>query len=393
MRVSSISFIRIYTIHLPLNLLTLFMNLRKILILSLLFFSGNTFSQDIVAFTNLLQVCENDTVVFRDNSTLDGGATAVEYAWDFDGDFIFDSISVLDTMTHLYDRDDLQQNYASQHAFDVTLRIVTSLNDTLYSSPKEIKINYLPVRLTSGNPAFDSIACKLDEVFFFNNFYVAEGFILNTYWYFNDLDETYTQNYFSRTFQTAEEFNVKTTAFTDKGCSTSEYANLYIKEIPNGEMTYSGDLTFYSDKSLQLIVDGAFTSVLWNNDKTTPTINVYDSGIYTVTLTNDENCSVDLSSEEVTVLYEQPIDAMNLLTLNDDGKNDTWKIFEIEAYGTCEVTVFNRNGVVVFEDMDYQNTWDGKDESGNKLAEGAYFYVIRAQELADVKKGTINLVY
>ena len=61
-------------------------------------------------------------------------------------------------------------------------------------------------------------------------------------------------------------------------------------------------------------------------------------------------------------MQEQHIDAMNLLTLNDDGKNDVWKIYEIEAYGKVSVTIFNRNGVLVYENPDYQNTWDGKDE-------------------------------
>lgn len=349
-------------------------------------------AQNTVAYTNLLEICENDTLVFRNNSTLQGGATILEYAWDFDGDMSYDLITTQDTAYHIYTSTFLS-TAGGQRIFNTSLRVVTSLNDTLYSISKPISVNYLPVLLTTSNPSFDSSVCKLDTVFFFNNFYVAQGTVNNTYWYFNDEDETYTANYFSRSFDEAAVYNVKTTAYTDKGCQTTVYKNLYVKEIPNGEISYSGETLFYNDKSVDLTVTGEFDTIVWSNNKMSPTITVNTSGTYVATLTNNEGCKVDLTSEEIIVMQEQPIDAMNLLTLNDDGKNDVWKIYEIEAYGKINVSIFNRNGVLVYENPDYQNTWDGKDESGNKLAEGAYFYVIRADELPKEKKGTINLLY
>lgn len=362
------------------------------LLIFTLFASIYSIAQNTVAYTNLLEICENDTLVFRNNSTLQGGATIVQYAWDFNGDMSYDLLTSQDTAYHIYTSAFLG-TVSGQRTFATSLRLITSLDDTLYSAPKNITVNYLPVLFTAGNPSFDSSVCRYDDVFFFNNFYVAQGSINNTYWYFNDQDETYTQNYFNRTFDTAAVYNVKTIAYTDKGCKKTVYKNLYVKEIPNGEISYSGATTFYNDKSVDLTVTGEFDTIVWNNELTTPTITVNTSGIYVATLTNLEGCKVDVSSDEIIVMEEQPLDAMNLLTLNDDGKNDVWKIYEIEAYGTIEVTIFNRNGILVYENKNYQNTWNGKDASGNKLAEGAYFYMIKASELSDVKKGTINLVY
>ena len=351
----------------------------------LLFTDNITFSQNTIAFTNPLEVCESDTVIFRDNSTING-ATAIQYAWDFNGDGFYDKYSVVDTAINVYGN-------TLNRIFNVKLRVITNLNDTLYSLPKAIKVNYLPILLISGNPPFTSTACKLDSVFFFNNFYVTDGSINNTYWYFNNFDETYTQNYFSRTFTTPGVYNVKTTAFSNKGCKSTVHATLTINEIPSGVMTHNGPLQFYNDKSVDLTVSGFFDAVKWNTNATTPTITVNTAGIYSAELKNVYGCKTTLVSDSVIVMKELPISVMNLLTLNDDGKNDVWKIYDIDAYGVYEVSIFDRDGTIVFESKNYNNAWNGRTSSGAKVAEGAYFYSIKASELEGVKKGVINILH
>lgn len=343
------------------------------------------FSQSTIAFTNPLEVCENDTVVFRDNSTI-VGATAIEYGWDFNGDGVYDKKSSEDTTFTVYGN-------TLNRIFNVKLRVVTSLNDTLYSLPKAININYLPVLMNSGNPPFTPSACKSDTVNFFNNFFIASGSINNTYWYFNNQDETYTQNYFSRAFDSVGVYSVKTTAFSNKGCKTTVNSTITINELPSGEMFYSGPLEFYNDKSVDLTVSGFFDAIKWNTNATTPKITVNTTGIYSAELRNYYGCKLILTSDSVKVLKELPISVMNLLTLNDDGKNDVWKIYDIDSYGTCEVSIIDRDGNIVFESKNYTNTWNGKTISGTKLAEGAYFYTIKASELEEVKKGIINILH
>ena len=364
------------------------MSIKYLYYISLIFFSLLLFSNKVngqIAFTNPLEVCENDTVVFKDNSTI-VGATAVEYGWDFNGDGIYDKISTLDTTFNVYGN-------SLNRIFNVKLRVVTSVNDTLYSLPKSIKINYLPVLLNSGNPSFTPNACKLDTVNFFNNFYIADGSINNTYWYFNNQDETYTQSYFSRAFDSVGVYTVKITAFSNKGCKTTVSSNLTINELPLGKIVYGGPIEFYNDKSIDLTVSGFFDAINWNTNATTPTINVNSSGVYSAELVNAYGCKTTLISDSIIVKKELPINAMNLLTLNDDGKNDVWKIYDIEAYGTCEVAIFDRDGNIVFENKHYSNTWNGRNSSGEKLAEGTYFYSIKASELEGVKEGIINILH
>ncbi|WP_460640217.1 gliding motility-associated C-terminal domain-containing protein [Larkinella harenae] len=68
---------------------------------------------------------------------------------------------------------------------------------------------------------------------------------------------------------------------------------------------------------------------------------------------------------------------------NGDGKND---LFEIRNLGglRAEVTIYDRNGTVVFESSDYQNDWNGRDRNKD-LPAGTYFYSIR---LSDGQKFT-----
>ncbi|AEV33162.1 hypothetical protein Oweho_2188 [Owenweeksia hongkongensis DSM 17368] len=81
----------------------------------------------------------------------------------------------------------------------------------------------------------------------------------------------------------------------------------------------------------------------------------------------------------------------NVFTPNGDGMND---IFYIQSdYSNVSISIYNRWGKMVFEDIDAPQTdydeggkgWDGKDiNSGNQLADGTYYYVI---ELSDEASG------
>ena len=349
-------------------------------------------AQKKASFTSPVQVCENAEIIFRSNSVV-SGATITEYAWDFDGDDVFDATSMIDTIVYVYYADTLSKKYGGQHDFSVQLRIVTSKSDTLYSPKRLVKINYIPILTNSNTSYYDTVACKLDTLKFFNNYFVSEGTIENTYWYFNNQDETYTQTFFKRAFTKAGKYTVKTLAITDKNCRNSSEGVVRIKEIPSGTLTYGGDTTFYNDKNINLTATGNFSSLVWSTGETTPTINLNQSGYYTASIKNDEGCVIKLTSSKINVLIEKKIQATNLMTLNDDDKNDAWKILEIEAYGVCEVHVFDRNGSEVFTSKDYKNDWKGKDASGDKIPVGTYYYTIKASELKDIIKGTINILH
>lgn len=61
----------------------------------------------------------------------------------------------------------------------------------------------------------------------------------------------------------------------------------------------------------------------------------------------------------------------NVITPNGDGKNDQFRIPQINNYPGSELMIFNRWGNMVYRSASYHNEWDGKG-----LSEGTYYYAL-----------------
>ena len=68
-----------------------------------------------------------------------------------------------------------------------------------------------------------------------------------------------------------------------------------------------------------------------------------------------------------------------LITPNNDGLNDYFILNGLEFLGTTVITVFDRRGVLVFENKDYDNMWDGVDYNGNPLPDDTYFFILEPE--------------
>lgn len=68
---------------------------------------------------------------------------------------------------------------------------------------------------------------------------------------------------------------------------------------------------------------------------------------------------------------------------NNDGDNDLLVIKGLKVFTKAEITIFNRNGQIVYESgQGYSNNWDGTNKGvnpslGTTLPEGIYFYVFK----------------
>lgn len=112
---------------------------------------------------------------------------------------------------------------------------------------------------------------------------------------------------------------------------------------------------------------------------------------YTVTATGPEGCP-STASVTITVLDDyKTINARNILTPNNDGKNDTWIVENIDVYPNNEVTVYDRGGRVVYSKKSYDNSWDGTYQ-GTPLTQGTYYYVIDFGDGLGKFKGYVTLL-
>ncbi|OMP80175.1 gliding motility-associated C-terminal domain-containing protein [[Flexibacter] sp. ATCC 35208] len=130
------------------------------------------------------------------------------------------------------------------------------------------------------------------------------------------------------------------------------------------------------------IVDGQQTATLQ--------IKPVENTVYTVTVTDNNGC-INEGAVTITVVNEFKIDAINLLTPNGDGKNDKWIINDLSRYPNNDLTIYDRTGRVVYHQKNYSNEWNGT-YNGSPLAEGTYYYILKAAGYNTPAKGFITII-
>lgn len=63
-----------------------------------------------------------------------------------------------------------------------------------------------------------------------------------------------------------------------------------------------------------------------------------------------------------------------------DGRNDYFVIREKEKLGKIEILIFDRRGVQVYQNLNYDNRWNGIDFDGNPLPDDTYFYLLKTEK-------------
>ena len=139
-------------------------------------------------------------------------------------------------------------------------------------------------------------------------------------------------------------------------------------------------------------VDGSFvpeTAIYsWHNAAgvevgTTQSITVTEIGAYTVTITVD-GCSTQSAPFDVTSVF---CVIQKGISVNNDGLNDT---FDLSGFDVKKLTIFNRLGMKVYSRNNYVNEWGGKDDDGDELPDGTYYFMIDRNS-GDTKTGWIYI--
>lgn len=85
-----------------------------------------------------------------------------------------------------------------------------------------------------------------------------------------------------------------------------------------------------------------------------------------------------------------PLGSSNYISPNGDGKNDFWKIDNVEIYKEFELKIFDQFGQVIYNlPNNYNNEFDGK-YNGNPLPTGNYYYIFKNDKKE--YKGNITIV-
>lgn len=180
-------------------------------------------------------------------------------------------------------------------------------------------------------------------------------------------------------------------AYNDTTCADGDTATIVFLNPPY--VGIGSDTMCIGDPFvIEVAQFGNSFSLLWNTGATTPLITISEGGDYSVTATNF--CGSYTASATITEIlcdFELP----NVFSPNNDGSNDNFTLLFADGMEEFNLAILNRwgNVVRVFTDPNFE--WDGKDESGNDMLEGVYFYkaigtLFGGRELT--KQGFIHLV-
>ena len=128
----------------------------------------------------------------------------------------------------------------------------------------------------------------------------------------------------------------------------------------------------------------------WSNGSTENSINLSLSpGNYSVVIMDNNACTEDTSFVIATISADC---IPNVFTPNGDNINDAWNLENTFLYSDSEIKVYGRYGRLLFQSVGYTTPWDGKNENGNDVTEGVYFYHIKIGHDFDAIKGSVTII-
>ena len=159
------------------------------------------------------------------------------------------------------------------------------------------------------------------------------------------------------------------------------------------------EITVYKggDIRLEPVLTGFPVSFLWQpttfltatDQAESRAVSVDNDIQYTLTVTNEAGCQ-GFASTQVHVY--QRIWIPDAFTPNNDGVNDTWNLYGIEAYPEAHLTIYNRWGeAVYFTSEGYTHPFDGT-YNGQPLPIDAYPYVLAPASGHPLIRGQLLLV-
>lgn len=128
-----------------------------------------------------------------------------------------------------------------------------------------------------------------------------------------------------------------------------------------------------------------------------PTHSYSQSGNYSITLVvrSIQGCTDSITKSYIVEIPLNFVELPNIFSPNADGIHDIFSpvLYDMQS---IECSIFDRNGVLIYEWKDVNGYWDGKIRNTNKMASpGTYFYILKGVTKTGkqiLHKGMVQLV-
>ncbi|MDH5605176.1 MAG: gliding motility-associated C-terminal domain-containing protein, partial [Cyclobacteriaceae bacterium] len=184
-------------------------------------------------------------------------------------------------------------------------------------------------------------------------------------------------------------------------CGTSAAAGLFITVEPAVKARVVFDSVVFEGKEtvFSLETTSSLDSITWTfmHDQKQYGLSVttiFESvGVYHVSadIVSTGGCRLFLE-EFVTVKLFEPLRIHNVVTPNNDGKNDVLYIENITYFPGNRVVILDRWGIKIREFTDYQNDWIMDTERGDTIPPGNYICIVKMAD-GEVFSRTVTVIY
>jgi gliding motility-associated-like protein len=115
-------------------------------------------------------------------------------------------------------------------------------------------------------------------------------------------------------------------------------------------------------------------------------------GKYNAVVTDKNNCAESIVVDVDYTFSFGCVVIPQVITPNNDGFNDEWRIKNIDLYPNAEVRVFNRWGKMVFSTKNLSdNPWDGR-LNGKLVPTDSYHYILYLNDGSEPRSGVISVI-
>jgi gliding motility-associated-like protein len=149
-----------------------------------------------------------------------------------------------------------------------------------------------------------------------------------------------------------------------------------------------------NDGSVTLTITGSTGPyiVLWSDGFTGQNRSGVEPGTYNAVITDQNNCGEAIV---VNVEFTYSVGCLiipQVITPNNDGFNDEWRIRNIDLYPNAEVRIFTRWGKMIFSSKNLSdNPWNGTI-SGKPAPTDSYHYILYLNDGSEPRSGVISVI-